>query len=702
MAQLTLRTLLAYIDDTLEPGLARELGAKVAESELAQELIERIKRVTRRRGLKSPTPSPDDDGVSDPNTVAEYLSNSLDTEQVTRLEETCLQSDAHLAEVAACHQILTLILTEPVRVPQQARQRMYKLVPPPASDPTRRGKAPPVGTVAPESRESETDDPDAALLLGFGRYSSTASAVRRLAAVAAVLGLAACLAIAVIMALPGHQPEPPAADTRQYAVAPPITPVPSPPTAVPPVIKKDEPEPPAPPEVTPKPKEPVDPKVAPPPKKVDDLAPRVAAPRDDRVVIGKVETLNVLAVTRAENGKTWLRADPGDEPAVFSSDLVMALPGYKVDVQLESGIKVQLWGNTPEQLPTRLLESKVRFHVPERSAEGKDEFAADISLLAGRIYLTTTKTGGGKVRVRVAGQTFDIALPDSKSDVVIEVVKSYDPGMPFARQGGILPRVEVQSAVVRGSASFTIPDRFKSFAKVAAPSVLAWDSKTNVVAEPKALEAMNTYFERFLLVSSDQGKLVQKALSEMAGRVKDREGVKLMLAEILTEQPDQNRIVIGQLAVYAQAAIVVDPDELKPLLDLLTDEVKGYARLATVNALALWVAQAPTNTATLGTVLATKIRNEQDVETILRLLRGTVTPTKSDPSDQDRLIDLLSNASVAVRELALWNLINFVDPAAARTPGLTIDVAQMGTPPYDKFLKAWKARIDDLKAAPKK
>src|SRR6266545_5484894 len=45
MAQLTLRTLLAYIDDTLEPAMARQLGAKVAESDLAQELIEKIKRV---------------------------------------------------------------------------------------------------------------------------------------------------------------------------------------------------------------------------------------------------------------------------------------------------------------------------------------------------------------------------------------------------------------------------------------------------------------------------------------------------------------------------------------------------------------------------------------------------------------------------------------------------------------------------------
>ena len=52
--RLTLRTLLAYLDDTLEPAQASLIGQKVAESEKAQELIERIKQVTRRRRLAVP------------------------------------------------------------------------------------------------------------------------------------------------------------------------------------------------------------------------------------------------------------------------------------------------------------------------------------------------------------------------------------------------------------------------------------------------------------------------------------------------------------------------------------------------------------------------------------------------------------------------------------------------------------------------
>ena len=49
--RLTLRTLLSYLDDTLEPSQAKTIGAKVAESEQARDLMERIKQVTRKRRL---------------------------------------------------------------------------------------------------------------------------------------------------------------------------------------------------------------------------------------------------------------------------------------------------------------------------------------------------------------------------------------------------------------------------------------------------------------------------------------------------------------------------------------------------------------------------------------------------------------------------------------------------------------------------
>ena len=79
--RLTLRTLLAYLDDTLEPAQAKLIGQKVAESDTAQELMARIKQVTRRRRLTTP-PASGPGAKIDPNTIAEYLDNVLPAEKL--------------------------------------------------------------------------------------------------------------------------------------------------------------------------------------------------------------------------------------------------------------------------------------------------------------------------------------------------------------------------------------------------------------------------------------------------------------------------------------------------------------------------------------------------------------------------------------------------------------------------------------------
>ena len=123
--RLTLRTLLAWLDDTLSPGEVREIGRQVAESTFTKELVDRIHRVTRQRRLTVP-PRTGADAV-DANIVASYLDNELDPELVAELEKKCLTSDVHLAEVASVHQILSLI-GQKAKVPSEARRRMYGLV----------------------------------------------------------------------------------------------------------------------------------------------------------------------------------------------------------------------------------------------------------------------------------------------------------------------------------------------------------------------------------------------------------------------------------------------------------------------------------------------------------------------------------------------------------------------------------------------
>jgi hypothetical protein len=185
--RLTLRTLIAWLDDTLTSSEVRTIGQQVSESPFAKELVERVQRVNRQRRLTYPGDL--NSQPVDPNLVAEYLDNELTPEQVADYEKICLTSDVHLAEVASVHQILSLI-GQKAKVPTDARTRMYRLV---------RGREttnaePPIAKKpkpVPKPAKSPVSEPIAAWSSSVPTHQSL---LERFGPTVAVLGLIAVLA----------------------------------------------------------------------------------------------------------------------------------------------------------------------------------------------------------------------------------------------------------------------------------------------------------------------------------------------------------------------------------------------------------------------------------------------------------------------------------------------------------------------------
>ena len=125
--RLTLRTLLAYIDNQLGDEDAREIASKIARSEFAQNLEKRIKLLVHRQHLEDVE---DGEEAKRPaaEIVANYMDNTLSGESVAEFERNCMASDVDLTEIADCHQILAN-LNQLAEVRPALRQRLYGVLP---------------------------------------------------------------------------------------------------------------------------------------------------------------------------------------------------------------------------------------------------------------------------------------------------------------------------------------------------------------------------------------------------------------------------------------------------------------------------------------------------------------------------------------------------------------------------------------------
>jgi hypothetical protein len=672
--RLTLRTLLSYLDDTLEPTETKEIGQKVAESDAAQELITRIKQVTRRRRLSSP-PLSGPGARFDPNIVAAYLDNTLSADGVAEIEKTCLDSDVHLAEIAACHQILTLVLGEPALVPPTAKERMYALV---------HGREN-VRRRAPAARVRRTDEipqearpeEDEALLLGLPLYRRQPTWLRWLLPVAALILLAG-VGVAIWQAMAGlsqkekerTRPGQPVAqrdDGRRDEGAANVGRRPEEP--------KTEGARPAPsPENPEKTDSAKPPDVENPPKRPDEGAKPVDAnpvvwadePKPDRVregtfVPAPAKGVPWLLVQRPstvagkEPWQGWERVQPNSP--VYASDSLVALPGYRGEIRTEKGVGIYVWGNVPHIFLTHvpLFESAVTLHK-------SDEYDVDLSLERGRILLTNHKQSGpATVRVRFYDEgpkgrkgIYNITLQDPDTVVGLERLGHYTPDIPIGSEIG--PQADLFLMVLHGKAGVRV-DEFRTWNDMEATgaALLEWNNIGRGAFRPLSVGPQAKNFWDKSPPKNQNADLMLAAMDQLEKRLTARAALEVVLLENLNHSAPVDRI----LGVLCLGAI----DDLPRLIDALGDEQESHGDVRDFATLTLrqWIGRRPGNEAKLSQVLGQQKKYKKpEADAIMQLLHGFPESARQSQATLELLVQYLRSPKAAIRQLAFLQLYGLV------------------------------------------
>lgn len=689
--RLTLRTLLAYLDDTLEPAQSLVIGQKLAESKPAQELAERIRKITRKRGLSVPSASEGQGTSSDPNTVAAYLSDSLSSEQLAEFEQICLESDVHLAEVAASHQILTLVLSEQIHIPPTAYRRMYELVSGSASIPNRKPTATMALGAAVESAADDRDDLDTTYLLGLSAYSKSQPIGMRVLKWLAVAGLLVGFVLAAIMVWPRGKDRAPEVAKRTEATAPTTKPIETIPTTTTPINPTPSPMP-IPVEPTPMP--PVIttpmPMVEPPPirpelvaKAPEVLPGRIAIasyePQDDQVL---------LAQKTAGISETWERVAPKAE--VMSTERLICLPGYRAKIKYETGLVVELWGNLPELIPIQVLQTAITPTIAEAG------FDADITFHVGRLFLSTTKPGGAKVRVRFRKEIWEIALPDAKTEVALELMHAPTPGP--------LMETPVTAAVLFANAgTSTLATRNREATKIPSRQLMLWTSTGRGLEGPRVPDAKRKepaaeYFDRLPIYPNETSATAsRKVLDGFAKRLPDAKSLSALLAEKnlgAANGTTADDLYGARFAIFSCAAL----GQFERLAESATDPERLFARDAALIALRAAFANEPSGEAAFRTAAEAKFRlSKAQLDQWLRRLPGLSIAERTDIATLDQLVADLSAPEIVQRELAFHVLLNDLDPEARKLKALASYDASAPSEVREFAVKAWKKRVEEVK-----
>ncbi len=657
--RLTLRTMLAYLDDILDAADADELGEKIEESKFASDLVHRIQNSTRRLRLGAPKTEGKGMGM-DANSVAEYLDNTLSADRVPDFEKVCLESDVHLAEVAACHQILTLVLGEPADVEHAIRERIYGVAP--GSEKVERPAGgqeavPHLASVLVAEAKSgrKAAEPDDVQTAAPNRYLSGRS-------VGIALGLAFLLALVGLRAMgefngnhplwrlaragaPQVVPEQAAAEPADEGLEIPSSPV-EPPTADasttpaqtdlasresvpaaiesedtvvnPTVERRDDTGSDVPESERP---EPESVSASPPPgtSGVTPLPATVPDPADTAVSTQLARYLSpqqvVARFDRTE--EDWLRLQPDAELA--TGDELVVLPTYRPQLLIQSGVMVTFVG-------------AARFEIgPE--VRGLPE----IKLVHGRALLVPASDEGAALSLNFGDREATLRLMDRESAAAVDVRWFLPPG---ADPETTPAQLAVRVYGLQGQTSWE--ESGPSQQLISAGELLTVLGSAGAMTQPVSM------FPAWTHPTGGVKPIEQRASRRLREYLAADQPIVATLVEH-TRQPRQRRVEVRSLANRSLVLFGV----YDSLLETLADRGQRSYWADHFAALRFSLTRGSESAAKLQRRVGMAYRAE--AAAIFRLLRG-YSPDQLAAGAAQELVDLLEHPEMSVRVLAYLNL----------------------------------------------
>ncbi|MCI0380296.1 MAG: hypothetical protein L0215_22145 [Gemmataceae bacterium] len=348
-----------------------------------------------------------------------------------------------------------------------------------------------------------------------------------------------------------------------------------------------------------------------------------------------------------QSGKTW--ALPALHDGVAAGVEVMALPGARAILEAKEGdVRLVLAGNLPDLSISPAFESVVTLH----EAGGSD---LDFTLERGRVILENQGDGPVKIKIRFPERSLGVTLFDKGGKAAVELFRHW----PVARP--LTPNLSAPQRRVE-----------KDDEPLGELYFFALKGKIEMESEKDKLTLKEPVVYHYTREQGVRGPIPVKKSPEWVNPASDKskkaaatydgvEKVRLAIANHGVAKGIADALFSSQPAVLqAAAASALAIDDALGGIRSLTNEKHKEVRGVAVRAIVHYLGRDSLRHQQVYQALLGLKYKAGEAAIILELLYGFGREAQLRPETYSLLITYLNNERLAIRQLAAWNLGQFV------------------------------------------